>query len=46
MTNKISRRNISDQFFQSKKELKRHKDKDHKITSSKIIVKNVPIEYG
>ena len=38
MMNKISRCNICGEFFQSKKDLKDHKDKNHRITNSKVIV--------
>jgi hypothetical protein len=37
MLNKISRCNICGKFFNSKRELKEHKDKDHRITDSKIV---------
>jgi hypothetical protein len=37
MANKISRCNICGEFFNSKKELKEHKDKIHRITSSKLV---------
>lgn len=37
MTNKISRCNICGEFLNSKKELKRHRDKNHRITAPKII---------
>jgi uncharacterized C2H2 Zn-finger protein len=37
MTNKISRCNICGEFFQSKRELKRHKDKNHRIPAPKSI---------
>ncbi|HEX6254091.1 MAG TPA: hypothetical protein VFZ55_07720 [Nitrososphaera sp.] len=36
MTYKISRCIICGQFFQSKKQLKHHKDRDHRITNSKM----------
>jgi uncharacterized C2H2 Zn-finger protein len=36
--NKISRCNICGYFFNSKRELKEHKDKNHRITNSKVIV--------
>jgi hypothetical protein len=36
MTNKISRCRICGQFLQSKKALKDHKDKNHRITNSKM----------
>ena len=35
MTYKISRCSICGQFFQSKKGLKEHKDRNHRITNSK-----------
>ena len=35
MTNKISRCNICGKFFDSKIELKRHKDKKHRISAAK-----------
>jgi len=37
MVNRISRCNICGEFFKSKKELKNHKSKDHRITAPKII---------
>ena len=37
MVNKISRCSICGEFFQSKKELKCHKNKDHRITAPKIV---------
>jgi hypothetical protein len=37
MTKKISRCNICGEYFQSKKDLKDHKDKNHRITNSKIV---------
>ncbi len=37
--NKISRCNICGEFFNSKKDLKDHKDKNHRITNSKVVVK-------
>jgi hypothetical protein len=37
MTNIISKCSICDQFFDSKKKLRDHKDKDHRITDLKII---------
>ncbi len=37
MTNKISRCIICGQFFDSKKLLKNHKDKNHRITNTKIV---------
>ena len=36
MTNKISRCNICGEFLDSKIGLKRHKDKKHRITASRI----------
>ncbi len=45
MTNIISRCNICGEFFQSKKELKDHKDKNHRITNSMLVVKKVPIDH-
>jgi hypothetical protein len=38
MTSKISRCIICGLFFDSKKELKEHKDKNHRITNSKMAV--------
>jgi len=38
MTSKISRCIICGLFFDSKKELKVHKDKNHRITNSKMVV--------
>jgi hypothetical protein len=37
MTPKISRCIICGKFFDSKKQLKHHKDKNHRITNSKIV---------
>ena len=37
MTYKISRCSICGQFFQSKKGLKEHKDRNHRITNSKMM---------
>ena len=37
MTNKISRCKICGEFLNSKRELKRHKDKNHRISAPKII---------
>ncbi len=37
MTNKISRCNICGEFLNSKRELKRHRDKNHRITAPKTI---------
>ena len=37
MTNIISRCNICGEFFQSKKGVKEHKDRNHRITNSKIV---------
>ena len=37
MTNKISRCSICGQFLQSKKALKDHKDKNHRITAPKTL---------
>jgi hypothetical protein len=36
MTYKISRCIICSQFFQSKKKLKHHEDRNHRITNSKM----------
>jgi hypothetical protein len=36
MTNIISRCNICGEFFQSKKGVKDHKDRNHRITNSKM----------
>jgi uncharacterized C2H2 Zn-finger protein len=36
MANKISRCNICGEYFQSKKELKHHKGKDHRIAAPKV----------
>jgi hypothetical protein len=36
MTNIISRCNICGEFFQSKKGVKVHKDRNHRITNSKM----------
>ena len=38
MTSKISRCTVCGLFFDSKKELKEHKDKNHRITNSKMAV--------
>jgi hypothetical protein len=37
MMNKISRCSICGQFFDSKKDLKEHKDNNHRITNTKIV---------
>jgi hypothetical protein len=37
MGNVISRCNICYDFFNSKRELKEHKDKNHRITNSKLV---------
>jgi hypothetical protein len=37
MTNTISRCHICGHFFNSKRELKEHKDKNHRITNSKLV---------
>ena len=37
MTNKISRCNICGEFFQSKRQQGGHKDKNHRITNSKVV---------
>ena len=37
MTNKISRCKICGKFLNSKRELKRHKDKNHRIPAPRII---------
>ncbi len=37
MTSIISRCNICGQFFDSKKKLRKHKDKDHRISDSKMV---------
>jgi hypothetical protein len=39
VTNKISRCNICGEFLNSKKELKRHKDKKHRIAAPKVIAR-------
>ena len=39
MTARISKCYICDQFFQTRKELREHKDKNHRITNEKIIVR-------
>jgi hypothetical protein len=38
MVAKISRCNICGQFLDSKKELRKHKDKNHRISVSKIMI--------
>jgi hypothetical protein len=45
MTNKISRCHVCGKFFDSKKELKDHKDKNHRITNSMVVLKKVPIDH-
>jgi hypothetical protein len=37
MANKTSRCNICGEFLNSKRELKGHKDKHHRITSSRVV---------
>ena len=37
MPSKITRCNICHKFFNSKRDLKAHKDKDHRITNYKIL---------
>jgi uncharacterized C2H2 Zn-finger protein len=37
MTSIISRCNICGEFFDSRRELRKHKDKDHRITNAKMI---------
>jgi C2H2-type zinc finger len=37
MTSIISRCNICGKFFDSKKELRKHKDKNHRISNSKLM---------
>jgi hypothetical protein len=37
LPSKISRCNICHKFFDSKKDLKAHKDKEHRITNHKIL---------
>lgn len=44
-TNKISRCHICGEFFESKKELKHHKDRNHRIINSKIVVKQISIDH-
>jgi hypothetical protein len=44
MVAKISRCNICGQFLDSKKELRKHKDKDHRISNSKMLATAVLIE--
>jgi hypothetical protein len=39
MPSRISRCNICHKFFNSKRELKAHKDKEHRITNHKILKK-------
>ena len=46
MAGKISRCNICSEFFDSKKELKKHKNKDHRITASKMTEGNPPSNTG
>jgi hypothetical protein len=38
MTSKISKCNICGEFFQSKRQLREHKDKNHRITNSKMML--------
>jgi uncharacterized C2H2 Zn-finger protein len=45
MANVISRCSICDDYFNSKKELKEHKHKNHRITDSRIMMK-APISKG
>jgi hypothetical protein len=40
MTNKVSQCIICSQYFQSKKELRNHKDKNHRVTDTKIVQLN------
>ena len=37
MTGIISRCNICGKFFDSKKDLRKHKDKNHRVTNSKMV---------
>jgi hypothetical protein len=37
MTGKISRCNICGEFVQSKRQLREHRDKNHRITNSKMV---------
>jgi uncharacterized C2H2 Zn-finger protein len=37
MANKISRCNICGKFFNSRREMKEHKDKSHRIAGSKVV---------
>jgi hypothetical protein len=39
--NKISRCNICGEFFDSKKALKDHKDKSHRVTDSKSAIRSL-----
>jgi uncharacterized C2H2 Zn-finger protein len=39
LTGTVSKCNICGQFFDSKKELKEHKDKSHRITDAKLAQK-------
>jgi uncharacterized Zn finger protein len=41
MTNTISKCNSCGEFFNSKRELKKHKDKNHRITNSKMAVGSI-----
>jgi len=43
---KISRCNICGRFFDSKKELKKHKNKDHRITDLKMVKGSPPPNTG
>lgn len=45
MPNKISRCNICHKFFNSKRELKVHKNKEHRITTAKLAQKE-PVTYN
>jgi uncharacterized Zn finger protein len=44
MVAKISRCNICGQFLDSKKELRKHKDKNHRISVSKIMMAAAAVE--
>jgi hypothetical protein len=45
VTSKISRCHICQQSFDSKKELKDHKDKNHRITNQKLVKKKKNVQY-
>jgi uncharacterized C2H2 Zn-finger protein len=46
MTGKISRCNSCGQFFDAKRKLKEHIDKNHRITDSKIVKDIIKVVTG